>query len=519
MGLTKVHCFGFMGVFAVLSGIVSLTAYDSLYGYIMKMQMVVEEGSYSYSMWQATPIPMYNKIYYFNCTNHIDVMNNGAKPLLKQVGPYTFREEHEKTNITFQPEDYTVQYRQKKFWYFDAEKSKGSLDDEIYTLNMIAVAASDATRYPGHFSDVDYPFMRAMMDQALKLCNETMFMKVRVGNLTFDGVDSEMLHLGDSAMPDLEEAISANIPFDRFGWFYDRNGSESYDGLFEMFTGEDDIYKVGQISRWNEEGSLGNLYPRPCDRLEGSAGEFFPQDQDKTSISYFTPDLCRPIHFNFKEETEVMGVGGYKYMLDEGFVANSTFNETNACYNPELDLMVDIPVDCMSKENCTSDTAPARRHPFQNEVNMYLPNGLLNVSACKYDSPAYVSFPHFYLADPALLDQFHPDSDLNPNEEQHSAYLSLMPKQGIPLEVAIRMQINILYRPFTGFEIDMFANSTPTFFPAVWFETTTELPEDLASQLRLLEWVPVLGKIMGGIFTGLGGVTLLAIAVSRWCFK
>ena len=88
---------------------------------------------------------------------------------------------------------------------------------------------------------------------------------------------------------------SANIPFDRFGWFYDRNGSESYDGLFEMFTGEDDIYKVslfsislnycppylqvGQISRWNEEGSLGNLYPQPCDRLEGSAGEFFPQDQ------------------------------------------------------------------------------------------------------------------------------------------------------------------------------------------------------------------------------------------------
>ena len=38
---------------------------------------------------------------------------------------------------------------QKKFWYFDAEKSSGSLDDEIFTLNMVAVAASDATRYPG----------------------------------------------------------------------------------------------------------------------------------------------------------------------------------------------------------------------------------------------------------------------------------------------------------------------------------------------------------------------------------
>ena len=29
-------------------------------------------------------------------------------------------------------------------------------------------------------------------------------------------------------------------------------------------------------------------------------------------------------------------------------------------------------------------------------------------------------------------------------------------------------------------------------------------------------WVPALGKIMGGVFTGLGGLTLLAIALSRW---
>ena len=134
---------------------------------------------------------------------------------------------------------------------------------------------------------------------------------------------------------------------------------------------------------------------------------------------------------------------------------------------------------------------------------MHLPNGLLNVSACKYDSPAYVSFPHFYLADPALLDQFHPDSDLNPNEEEHSAYLSLMPKQGIPLEVAIRMQINILYRPMPW--IKMFEKFTPTFYPAVWFEVTTELPDDMAGQLRFLDnWVPKFGNIFGFGFIGIG---------------
>lgn len=76
-----------------------------------------------------------------------------------------------------------------------------------------------------------------------------------------------------------------------------------------------------------------------------------------------------------------MGVAGYKYMLDEGFVANSTFNVTNGCYNPELDLVVDIPVriflpfhtsavqvDCMSATNCVNDTLPPPFHPLQDKV-------------------------------------------------------------------------------------------------------------------------------------------------------
>ena len=32
----------------------------------------------------------------------------------------------------------------------------------------------------------------------------------------------------------------------------------------------------------------------------------------------------------------------------------------------------------------------------------------------------------------------------------------------------------------------------------------SELPNDMASQLRLLEWVPMFGYIFGGVFLGLG---------------
>ena len=75
-------------------------------------------------------------------------------------------------------------------------------------------------------------------------------------------------------------------------------------------------------------------------------------------------------------------------------------------------------------------------------------NGLLNVSTCKFDSPAYVSYPHFYLGDPLLVNQFA-EGSLKPDPAKHESFISLEPRSGIPLEVAVRMQINSLIRPLS----------------------------------------------------------------------
>ena len=53
-----------------------------------------------------------------------------------------------------------------------------------------------------------------------------------------------------------------------------------------MYTGQDDIYKVGQISKWQGSADMTDFYPSPCDGLYGSAGEFFPQDRDKSSLRF-----------------------------------------------------------------------------------------------------------------------------------------------------------------------------------------------------------------------------------------
>ena len=67
---------------------------------------------------------------------------------LKQVGPYVWDEYHVKTNISFSEDgdDWRISYYQKKYWIFNETRSNGSLDDWIWTLNMIAVQAAEQTR-------------------------------------------------------------------------------------------------------------------------------------------------------------------------------------------------------------------------------------------------------------------------------------------------------------------------------------------------------------------------------------
>ena len=79
---------------------------------------------------------------------------------------------------------------------------------------------------------------------------------------------------------------------------FQRNESLEYDGTFEMWTGETTIDKVGQISAWNYNYTIDeSIYPDECGELTGSAGEFFPPGRGKDYVDFFSPDLCRQVHF------------------------------------------------------------------------------------------------------------------------------------------------------------------------------------------------------------------------------
>jgi hypothetical protein len=158
------------------------------------------------------------KIFLFNCTNPEAVAHLRAKPQLDEVGPYTFLQEDE--HVVISQSETSELFWVKHHYLFVPELSSGNLDDKIVTLNPVPVFAAERTRWPGVFGDDDEPFMRIVIDDSIKQANESLFLVTKVRNITFDGIDSPMLHMGDGG-GDIGAAIDGIFPFDRFGYFYD----------------------------------------------------------------------------------------------------------------------------------------------------------------------------------------------------------------------------------------------------------------------------------------------------------
>ncbi|KAJ9578473.1 hypothetical protein L9F63_005293, partial [Diploptera punctata] len=361
-------------------------------------------------------------------------------------------EVHEKVNVTWNDND-TITFRQIRRWYFDPDHSNGSLEDNITTLNPVSLSAAYVSRYRSSLILIP-------LSSTLRMTGQRVWVTKTAREFLFDGYSDPILTMAAN-MPSLAQV---EVPVDKFGWFYMRNGSSDFDGVFNMQTGAQDISKVGILSNWNYDNRT-NFYEAECGMVNGSAGELFPPDRTKDTLEMFSSDLCRSIAFEYAEDTEVHGISGYRYVLGKNLLDNGTDNPANWC-------------------NCGGEC---------------LPQGAINVSSCRHGAPAFVSYPHFLDADSFYFNNIR---GMNPDPQKHRFYLTLEPNTGIPLDVAARFQINLLLQPSDY--IAMYYDVPTIFFPMMWFEERATMSEELATQLSSLLLVRVLGTYLSIIFIFLG---------------
>lgn len=104
--------------------------------------MALNSESENFHIWQKPDFDIMFDIYLFNWTNPSDLsVNNYIKPKLEQLGPYRFRESHEKTGIKWHPHNHTISFKRNGTYHFDEEGSKGRLDDKIISINAFAAVS------------------------------------------------------------------------------------------------------------------------------------------------------------------------------------------------------------------------------------------------------------------------------------------------------------------------------------------------------------------------------------------
>lgn len=60
----------------------------SMWPSVQKLPLV--NGSEAFELWRDIPLPAFQRVYFFNLTNPYEFLQEGKKPKLQEVGPYTF---------------------------------------------------------------------------------------------------------------------------------------------------------------------------------------------------------------------------------------------------------------------------------------------------------------------------------------------------------------------------------------------------------------------------------------------
>jgi len=156
--------------------------------------------------------------------------------------------------------------------------------------------------------------------------------------------------------------------------------------------------------------------------------------------------------YEYQEMVSYLGIEGYRYVMDKKILGNATkrhypheqakFFETTtttedffvaehsveaAGFTTTTENSLDSSEDFASKQDSSDNTD--NDPDVVNIGNCYcngecVPTGLLNMSSCRFGAPVFISLPHFYKADPSILDQVE---GLNPNDSDYNFSITLEP--------------------------------------------------------------------------------------------
>ncbi|XP_005181047.1 scavenger receptor class B member 1 [Musca domestica] len=446
---------------------------------VVDSQLTLRTGSLLFNLWKKPPLEVFMKVYMFNVTN-LDEYVRGidAKLRVTEVGPYVYQEILTNHNVTFNDND-TITFMPRREVKFIREKSIGDpKDDHIIAPNIPYMGASSAATSLSTFAALGVSALTRQMKSKPML-------RMSVYEYLW-GYEDNLVELASRFVPNF-------INFRRFG-ILERIFDEGENTVTMKLPSKSkktkspgelrdyalDTWNGGvDIKYWSKNrGNITN-----CNSIHGTYdGTLFPRQITKgETFRIYRKAFCRALPIVYSHPGKIDGIEAYHFKLHENAFDSDFTDPDTSCY--------------CSYKKC-------------------LKKGLGNVTPCYYNIPLAISFPHFFNADPSLLNGV---DGLSPNESKHGSEVAIQPQLGIPMRVYSRFQVNLMVDD-VKFNREMYKFRN-TVFPLLWLEFGVE---ELTPELKVLLQIlfKVCPYLQNGIIIALfiAGLALLGTSLFK-CFR
>jgi len=414
------------GVLFLIAGILVVVLFRSFVHNLIMAEIPLLPTSKVTKAWIDPPVRPLMRLYFFNTTNHVAFLK-GQKPILDEVGPYVYEEKWKKVGVTWSDDKEKVKYKLKKTFVFRQDLS-GLLseNDHVILPNVPLFASVDQMKYTD-------PIVKLALGGMLDILRQDVFNSTSIRDVIW-GYHHTLVKLGNDVLPEEKK-----LPFDKYGLFVEKNGSLSEE--WETMTGMNNVKDVAKVVSYGGKKSLDFWTSDKCNSIRGTDGSLFhPGVEANETLYLFNRDLCRSLPLVYQEDVEHHGMTTYRFAPPENVFGTPEENPSNSCF--------------CSEGHCA-------------------PSGVLNISSCQFGSPLMMSWPHFYQADPKLLEDV---VGLQPNKDKHQFQVDVLPKMGVVMRAAVKTQINLVMSKSDG--VRQLSGVRDMIFPIMWLHTGVDSMED-----------------------------------------
>ncbi|KAL1489743.1 hypothetical protein ABEB36_013678 [Hypothenemus hampei] len=426
--------------------------FDEIVNIGLRDQTALRKRNEIRGIYLKIPFPLDFKFYFFNVTNSEEIQK-GAKPILKEIGPYCYDEYKEKVDVDENDTEDSLTYTPYDIFKFNENKSGTLRDDDYVTIIHPAIV--------GMVNSVirDSPVFLSIISKAIPLLfnnPKTIFLTAKIKDILFNGIElncsgkdfasSAVCGQLKTQLPGLKSRPD-NDKIYLFSLVGSRNASLT--GRIKILRGIKKSKDLGRLIEMDGKKKTTLWNSEQCNRFEGTDGWIFPPLlTPEEGLKSYSPDLCRNVKLNYKGDTVYKKVSLRIY---ETTLGDQTNDPNEKCY-------------CRTPDTCQK-------------------KGIVDMSRCM-GVPILSSLPHFYETDEVYLKDV---DGLHPDKEKHGLKVLFEPKTATPLLAMKRMQFNIQLQPTK--KIDIFSDVPVVLFPIFWIEESVDLEGPLLKKIQTITFL------------------------------